>query len=153
MRAVVDTSGWVSAMLSRRGSGLSLINAFETAQFDLVTSEPAHEETEEVLKRPALVRTGEARVRAVSLLVAIRERGEFVSIPGDLKVCRDPNDDVVIETAIRGKVDALVTLDKDLLEDANVLAVLAAAGVRVLMPGQFLAELRGAAGDDDEAAP
>ena len=51
---------------------------------------------------------------------------------GDCRICRDPNDDIVIETAIRGRVEVLVSSDKDILEDANVVALLAAAGVRVL---------------------
>jgi len=72
---------------------------------------------------------------------AVRERAEVVVLVGDLQLCRDPNDDMVIETALLGSVDVIVTGDKDLLEDPGVLAVLSAAGVRVMTIAQFLDEL------------
>jgi predicted nucleic acid-binding protein len=74
----------------------------------------------------------------------------FVSIPGGLQLCRDPNDDPVIETALEGRADVLVSEDKDLTDDLDVAAVLASGGVRVLRVAKFLAELEG---DEESVEP
>jgi putative PIN family toxin of toxin-antitoxin system len=141
VRATVDTSAWVSAVLSRTGRAARLIDAFEAGAFALVTSAELLAETEEVLSRPKLSRTATARRAAHRVTEAVRERAEVVVLVGDLQLCRDPNDDMVIETALLGSVDVIVTGDKDLLEDPGVLAVLSAAGVRVMTIAQFLDEL------------
>jgi predicted nucleic acid-binding protein len=82
-------------------------------------------------------------MRASDLLATLQDRAEVVPIQGDLKVCRDPNDDMVIETAIRGAADVLVTGDKDLTEDPNVLATLAEARVRVMSITRYLVDKSG----------
>jgi putative PIN family toxin of toxin-antitoxin system len=153
VRVKVDTSVWVAAVLSQSGAAWQVYLAFADGRFVLITSAPALAETEEVLQRPRLVRSGDARLRAREMIEAIRADAERVDVAGDLQVCRDPKDDIVIETALRGEADLLVTLDKDLLEDPNVLAALAAAGVRVLTPGQFLAALREATADTEDDVP
>jgi uncharacterized protein len=141
VRAVIDTSAWVSAVLSRGGRSAQLIQAFMAKRFGVVTSPSVQAETEEVLERPELIRTGDARMTARALLAAIRESAEVVSTSGALRLCRDPNDDMVIEAAVEGRVDVVVSEDKDLTDDPPVVALLASLGVRVLTLAQFLDEL------------
>jgi putative PIN family toxin of toxin-antitoxin system len=148
VRATIDTSAWVSAILSRGGRSAQLIDAFEAGQFTVITSEPAFAETEEVLSRPELIRSGEARRRAWNLLARLRERAEFVAITGGLRLCRDPKDDMVIETAILAGAAVLVSEDKDLNDDPGLRGVLAAEGVRVLTLAQFLDVLQRPSGND-----
>jgi putative PIN family toxin of toxin-antitoxin system len=66
---------------------------------------------------------------------------EQVNVSGSVHICRDPNDDILIETAIEGKADVLVSRDEDLTRDLEVMAVMSTAGVRVLTVRHFLAEL------------
>ena len=40
---------------------------------------------------------------------------EWVTITGAVRACRDPDDDKVLETAISGEADCIVTGDRDLL--------------------------------------
>jgi putative PIN family toxin of toxin-antitoxin system len=141
VRAVVDTSAWVSAVLSRGGRAAQLVDAIRASRFTLVTSEQLAAETDEVLSRPKLIVSGAARAAARELLRIIRELGEFVSFPGEIRICRDPNDDRVIETAMAGKADVLVTGDKDLTDDPAVTEALSAKGTRVVSIAQFLDEL------------
>jgi putative PIN family toxin of toxin-antitoxin system len=141
LRATVDTSAWVSAVLSRRGRLAQIFAAFTDGRLTMVTSEPLHAETTEVLGRPHVVRSGPARADARRLIAEIRSDAEFVPLPGTLTLCRDPKDDMVIETALRGDAEVLVTEDKDLLEDQAVRDLLALSGIRVLTVAQFLAEL------------
>lgn len=49
-------------------------------------------------------------------------------------VCRDPNDDMVLECAILSKADLIVTGDKDLL------AIGKYEGIRIMAPRDFLDE-------------
>lgn len=48
---------------------------------------------------------------------------EIVAAPDVLSICRDPDDDKVIATALYGMVDYLVTEDSDLKEDTVVRAL------------------------------
>jgi putative PIN family toxin of toxin-antitoxin system len=131
----------VAAVLSRGGRSALLLRAFEEGRFAVVTSEPVQGEAEEVLERPELIRSGDARMRARSLLADLRQRAEFVAITGTLKLCRDAKDDMVIETAAVGRVDALVSEDKDLTDDPALAVTLGTFGVRVVTLAQFLDEL------------
>jgi putative PIN family toxin of toxin-antitoxin system len=149
VRAAIDTSAWVSVVLSRQGPGAQrrrgrpILDALASGRLTLVASETTFAEMTEVLERPELIRTGEARRLARTLMATIRDRAEFVAISGELHVCRDPNDDPLIETALEGRADVLVREDKDLTDDPDVAAVLASGGVRVLRLAAFLAELEG----------
>ena len=55
---------------------------------------------------------------------------EMVDVPTVAQICRDPDDDKVIATAIFGMVDYLVTEDEDLRTSA-VVDVLNEAGITV----------------------
>lgn len=56
--------------------------------------------------------------------------------------CRDPQDDMVIATAVAAHADYLITVDKDLYDDANLVAALADLGIQVTQPGNFPARLQ-----------
>jgi predicted nucleic acid-binding protein len=61
----------------------------------------------------------------------------FPALPGPYPaVCRDPNDDYIVASALAGRADLVVTLDDDLL------ALAEHAGVRFVKPGGALAILR-----------
>lgn len=61
----------------------------------------------------------------------MRTLSEVVTLPGTLRLCRDPDDDMVIETAMVGQADLIVTQDEDLLS-------LTLPGIPVLTALQFL---------------
>ena len=58
-----------------------------------------------------------------------------VEIPGTLRVCRDPDDDKLLEVAVIGRADCLVTGDQDLL------ILNPFQGIPILTPAGFLAIL------------
>ena len=53
-----------------------------------------------------------------------------------VSLCRDHEDNMIIEAAIEAKVKYIVSLDKDLLEIPS--AKLAPIGVKVITPEEFL---------------
>ena len=139
MRVVVDTNVWVSAILTRTGPPGRVRTAFEDDRFTVVTSEPLLVELAGVLTRPRLVRRyGHTPEDVAVLLGSLRALAELVPVTGNVRVCRDPNDDMVVETAINGHTDVLVSRDDDLKRAPEVAAVLSEPGIRVLSVQHFL---------------
>jgi uncharacterized protein len=148
MRAVVDTNVWVSALLNPAGPPARVRLALQERRFTLVTSEPLLAEVAEVLTRPRFARRyGITAADAHDLVALLRERGELVSVTGDVRLCRDPDDDVVIETALNGGADALVTRDDD-LKGPDMTAILAERVIAVLTVRRFLKLFKGGARPD-----
>lgn len=54
---------------------------------------------------------------------------------------RDPDDAPVVSTAIQGAVEAIVTGDRDLLGDQELVAWLSSHGIEVLTPASLLDRL------------
>jgi putative PIN family toxin of toxin-antitoxin system len=132
LRLVVDTNVWISALLNPNGLPARIKWALQEGLFILVMSEPLFTELEEVLERPRFSRRyGITPIIVSELVQLLRERSEVVPVTGTLHLCRDPDDDVVIETALVGHANALVTRDDD-LKSSEISAVLAARGVAAL---------------------
>jgi uncharacterized protein len=134
VRGVVDTNIWVSGLRTATSPPGQVLAAFEAGRFTVVTSEPLLEELAEVLARPRLRKYGITPGDAARLLTLLRRLAELVVVPGELRVCDDPDDDVFLETAICGGADVVVTGDKVLLGTV-------VSGVRVLSARAFLDEL------------
>jgi putative PIN family toxin of toxin-antitoxin system len=66
---------------------------------------------------------------------------QLVEIDGTPQGCRDPNDDIFLETARKGRAEYLVTFDRDLLEP-DLVSRLEADAIKVVSIGAFLHELR-----------
>jgi len=66
-------------------------------------------------------------------LLLIEEMAEETTLTGDVALCRDPDDNMIIRTAVRGKAKYLITGDKE------VLSYLSRHGVTVVSLSKFLA--------------
>ncbi len=60
---------------------------------------------------------------------------------GSIRECRDPDDDLILETAILGQAQYAVTRDDDIKRDRDLMDHLQARGVTVLSVRQFLEKL------------
>lgn len=139
VRAVIDTNIWVSALLNPFGFPARLRKLFEEGAFQLIISEPLIEECADVLSRPRIKeRYGITDGDIHELLLLIEERAEHVLLSGDVNICRDKNDDVVIETAIKGRAEYLVSRDDDIKFDKKVSSFLSQHGVSVISIARFL---------------
>jgi uncharacterized protein len=135
VRVVVDTNIWVRGQLRRASYPGQVVDAWLAGRFTLITSEPLLEELADVLTRPKV----RAKIRitpeeAAALVADMRTLSETVALPGTLRLCRDPEDDMVVETALVGQADVIVSQDDDLLS-------LSAPDLLVLTAPQFLALL------------
>lgn len=68
----------------------------------------------------------------------LEDRAEDVSVSGNVNICRDKDDDIVIETAIKGQAKYLVTRDDDIKFDKRVSSYLSRHGVTVISLSKFL---------------
>jgi predicted nucleic acid-binding protein len=75
------------------------------------------------------------------LLSLLRSTGTLTSIPGELLICRDRKDDMLIETALVGDADVIVSRDEDLTRASEVADFLAPYGIRILTVRWFLEAL------------
>ncbi len=126
-------------MLNPLGFPARLRKSFEEGAFQAVISEPIIEEIAGVLNRPRIkkrYRITEGDIQ--ELLILIEERAEHVLLSGDINICRDKDDDLIIETAIKGKARYLVTRDDDIKFDKKVSSFLSRYGISVLSIAKFL---------------
>ena len=114
-RVVLDTNVLISAALSPRGSPRGVVAAVREARGVLLFSEQTFDELRSRFHRPKFDRYVGWQGRAV-YLAQLQAVSEWVSIAGAKFGCRDPDDDKLLETALMGAADCLVTGDRDLLE-------------------------------------
>ena len=72
------------------------------------------------------------------LVRLIAARANIVETSGNLKICRDPDDDEILEAAIRGGAQYLVTRHDDLKRDLDLIKMARRHRVRVVSVRQFL---------------
>ncbi len=127
MRTVFDTNVLIAALITAEGVCGNLVKRCAqvhtpiTSEF--ILNELREKLTEKFKKKPSDIDD------AVALL-----RGKFVIIePATLEkpVCRDPDDDTVLGTAIAGEAQCIITGDKDLLSLGQY------AGIDIFKPNAF----------------
>ena len=117
MTVVLDTNIWISAFIGKRLAGLG--EQLRHHQLEILTSEAQVAELFAVLDRPKFSAyfsdQDKQFIRHFFLRVS-----RPVPIFQRVKLCRDPKDDFLLEIAINGKADFLVTGDQDLLVLARI---------------------------------
>ncbi|MCE2494500.1 MAG: putative toxin-antitoxin system toxin component, PIN family [Alphaproteobacteria bacterium] len=114
-RVVLDTSVLISAALRRSGRPRVVVEAVREERGALLFSDETLDELRSRFHRPKFDRYVGREGRAV-YLAQLEAVSEWVSIAGAKLGCRDPDDDKLLETALMGAADCLVTGDRDLLE-------------------------------------
>lgn len=138
MRLVLDTNQLVRA-LARPPEFATFVMAWASARFTVVCSDELLNEYEHVLSRPyirALIYPESLRAFRTYLLDAI-ELFELSAYPA---ICRDPDDDKVIATALQGQADYLLTADEDILAQP-ILQLLQQGGVQVITIDDLIREI------------
>jgi putative PIN family toxin of toxin-antitoxin system len=134
-RAVVDTN-----LLLRMAAGayhLPLYVAWREKRFTLVLSAEMLSELQGVMMRPK-VRRFLPPMRGQGFVTLLRDLALFMSPASEFPPCRDPKDDIVVATAVAAHPCYLVTADRDLYDDADLVAALRGLDVSVVRVGEFL---------------
>lgn len=136
---VIDTSVWVSALLNPQGHPARLIDLWIEDRFDVVTSAALLDELARVLSRPRLQRIRPfSEAEAQFYLIMIQSNARMVPTTGHLKVCRDPTDNELLEAALAGKAEYLVSRDADLIRDLELIRLFSRRGVKIVTVRQLL---------------
>ena len=130
-RLVLDTNVLISAALRRDSPPRAVVDALRAENGVLLFSEETFDELRTRLLRSKFDRYVAPEYRLV-YLAQLRAVSEFVSITGAKLGCRDPDDDKMLETALMGDANCLVTGDQDLLEMSRF------RGIPMLTPATFL---------------
>ena len=137
--AVVDTNIWVSAFIKPHGYPARLREYWRASRFDVVTCAELLTELAEVLTRPRLRTKYEYSPEDVTAYLRwMAELANIVKATGELNLCRDPDDDVLIETAVLGNATHIVSRDEDITRDANVARYLEERDIKATTINRFL---------------
>ena len=135
---VVDTNVLVAAFRSDTGASRQVLEAARARRFDLLLSVPLMLEYESVLTRPEhLAASGASREDVSAVLDELASVGKRVELVIRTRpMLPDPNDEMVLETAINGRADAIVTLN-----DRDFRPVATRFRCSVLRPGKVVRRL------------
>ena len=137
-RIVIDTSVLATALRSATGSGNAVLRLVAARQLIPLATPALFLEYEDVLKRPEqrLVQ-GFSLDQIDQFLAALASAVEPVEIRFQWRPqLFDPSDEMVLETAVNGRADALVTYNvKDFARAASRFKL------RVMRPGDLLKEI------------
>jgi len=113
VRYVFDTNVIVSALLFENSKPAQALR-YALANGEVLLSLDLLEELNEVLGRERFNRyvTSEEREEFLAALV---ERAVLVEITENVQECRDPKDDKVLELALNGQTQYIISKDRDLL--------------------------------------
>ncbi len=116
IRAVVDTCVLISAVIRPQGNLGDVIKHLRDGDYIYVYSFPLIEELINVITRPKLIQKYGVNLTDVHTLLSLLQwRGEIVFPRQIIEMCRDPKDNKILEAAVSGNVDMIVTSDADLL--------------------------------------
>jgi putative PIN family toxin of toxin-antitoxin system len=138
MRVVLDSDVVVAGVVSPTGASRWLLMAAADRMFELLVSVPLMLEWEAVLKRPEILRAAGGSPDDMDVVL---DQLAAVCVPVDLHFLwrprsHDPDDDMVLETAINGRADVIATF--------NTRHLAAAArwfGIAVQLPADLLRRL------------
>jgi putative PIN family toxin of toxin-antitoxin system len=132
MRVVLDTNIYVSG-LGYGGKPELVLDEMGLAEYTLLVSEDILMELEEVLS----LKFGWSPRSVASALTRIRDAAEMVSPQQTVSECADPDDNRILEAALEGEADCIVSGDKHLLRMKSF------RGIQILTASDFLSR-RGA---------
>jgi putative PIN family toxin of toxin-antitoxin system len=138
LRLVVDTSIMVAAIRSDTGASRYLLVAGLEARFTMLASVPLLIEYEAVMSRPEHLAASRLSTSDVEVLldtvasVAEPVLLDFLWRP----VLPDPDDDMVLETGVNGRADAIVTFNR-----RHFVTAKKQFGLDVLSPADLIKQL------------
>lgn len=138
LRAVLDTNVIVSRHLTPGGVPGRIMDLLELDAFLLMSADALLAECNRVLHYDRTRRIHRmSHVEIEKLILGLRDLAELVSITGDVDViAAGPSDNMVLECAVAGNADVIVTGDKK-----HLLPLGSYQGIPIVSPADFLAML------------
>ena len=136
-RAVVDTNILIRALIKPQGAVGPVLTQLRDGDYTLLYAEPLLDELMAKLALPRIrdkYHLTDDDVETVLALILLR--GEPVMPQRRITACRDPKDNIVLEVAVAGEADYIVTGDNDLL------VLHPFEGIPIVGPAEFLKALK-----------
>jgi len=130
MRVVIDTNILISAVFWT-GKPKEILNGARKRSITFLTSEPLLKEMKDVLiskNRPFQISKKDANF----IVEHLKKVGEVITTKSTLSICKDEPDNRVLECAIDGNADYIVTGDKQLLKVKEI------RGVKIITSAKLL---------------
>jgi putative PIN family toxin of toxin-antitoxin system len=128
LKVVFDTNIYISAILTD-GNCRKLLDFARRGKFDLLISESIVEEIERVIRVKLVLSEFETEI----IIVGIKNITTFVSPDFTLSVLNDKPDNRLLECALAGKADYIISGDKE-----HLLPLSKFRGIKILSPADFL---------------
>jgi putative PIN family toxin of toxin-antitoxin system len=130
---VLDANVWVSGFMFEGTIPAQIVKLVKSRPIRSVTSEPL---IDQVVRALAGLGTSPARIRAAE--ISMKQTSRLVTPDVRLAVVQEKeSDNRVLECAVAGAVDAIVTGDRK-----HLLPLRQYAGIPILSPGDFFADWR-----------
>jgi putative PIN family toxin of toxin-antitoxin system len=138
-KILIDTNVWVSAFLNPSGYPAKIITAWLEDKMQIVISMPLLKEILDVLQRPRIQKKYKYSAEEIkTYLDLIFQRAEKNEPAGNINLCRDTRDNIVLETALSGQAKYLVTRDDDIKRDPDLIQAMSKSGIEVITVSRFL---------------
>lgn len=136
IRAVIDTNILIRAAIRPHGSIGPVARQLRAGAYLLIISEILFDELIEKLREPRIGRKYNLDEQAIQDFVGeLAVSSELVAATRLIHACRDEDDNRVLEAAVTGRADYIVTTDEDLL------VLNPFQGIHIVRPHLFLATL------------
>jgi putative PIN family toxin of toxin-antitoxin system len=112
LRVVIDTNIWISFLIGKSLTGLS--EAIIHDRVKILFSTTLFAELIEVLQRPKFKKYFSSQ-SIENLVTLLHEKVEWIDITDIFNDCRDPKDNFLLDLAVSGQANYLITGDADLL--------------------------------------
>jgi putative PIN family toxin of toxin-antitoxin system len=143
IRAIIDTNVWISAFINRRGFPAKLKNHFINSKFESIISIPLIKEISEVMRRPRIQDKYKIKDSEINQFIEILTATSIkIELKNNIHICRDKKDNFVLETAINGKANYIVTRDDDIKRDTDLIKHLKKHDIIILTVSRFLKILK-----------
>ncbi len=116
-KIILDTNLWISFLISKQFSQLDTL--IENNKITLIFSNELLEEFINVASRPKFKKYI-SKKDIEKILDYFDHFGALVPVQSDIQICRDKEDNFLLNLAVDSKADFLITGDQDLLVIGNI---------------------------------
>jgi uncharacterized protein len=136
IRAVIDTNVIVASLIHPTGTTGAILSRLRDGAFAIILSPALLDEIAAVLSYPKIRNKYEIQASDLEVIAGLLAlRGRMAAPTEAIHVCRDPDDDNLLEAAVAGGAEYIVSGDMDLL------AIHKFRTIRIVTPAAFLAIL------------
>ena len=116
IRAVIDTNILIRAIIKPEGTVGPILGRLRDGDYEIILSEPLLTEFVDVINRPRIKDKYDVDSEDIeTVLSLLLLRGRTVAPVERIELCRDPQDNMILEAALAAKADFIVSGDEDLL--------------------------------------